>query len=979
MTMRRNSFTIPGNPSITVSLLERADGTILVTLTQSGTNVADIRGLFFDVTDAAVLSKLVVTGTQVTGSVFGNEAVTAVSGDVNMNGVNVAPFDAGISFGTSGIGGNDDIRSTSFVLSTNNGSTLTLDLLSNVDFGVRLTSVGVLGGKRTDSFKNITVSTAAPNAIDDLITTNEDSSKTGNLLANDTDANASDVLRVVEVNGVAANVGPQITLGNGALLTVNSNGSYNYNPNSKYEYLGVGESAQESFTYGISDGIAGYDTATATVTITGVNDAPDITVAAGNSASSVLTETNSGLTTGGTLTVTDVDITDLVTPSVISVTSIGATNGLTNAQLLNYLSVNPTPADTISTTTATLNWSFNSGNQAFNYLAVDKRLVLDYVVQVQDDSGSANNKDTQLVKVTINGTNDAPVAANDIASTSEDTSVTINVLANDTDVDATDILSVVEIVDTPNHGAVVINPADKTLTYTPNADYSGSDELTYRISDGNGGFSNAVVNLSVAAKADTPSLTVDVLQGSSINEVKLRIRSSLTDTDGSESLAWIVEGIPSDVAVTGTTSGSGSPVDKYITLTLPQNSDSNFNVVVKSTSTETLNGNKAVATVTKPIQYDATFNDFNRTFTATDQSMWDTGNAFNLTDSRFLGIDENYSDSFSAFLYGAWNINFKAGLQSDLELRGGSVDASLPYNIDFNTFYNRATDTLLIKPQASLLSGGSFSTDSPGGSYNLDFIFKLNGSVSAGLDFGALGKAEFFNQTITPVDETINLIDFDSDTDPSLTVDLPLGLSGTLAFPNVDTSSASSGGGLFTSSGASNNFLTLNLDVDQALADLFLRGVNPFDLSFSILTVSGSFELIDVDVLAGLNFLQNFALDVNDLDLSLKFENNTSQSVNFGEGLLLSNADSLDVDGDGLIEFVAKLAPDAEFTNDTNLGVNVGYNFDLIKGSYSDGLAISGSFGPLLDLGESFPVAAVDLWSNTFNLNFGSQSLSFAA
>ncbi len=272
--MRSNSFTIQGEPKIVVSLLEQADGSILVTLNQEGNQVGDIRGLFFDVADPSVLGSLSIDGVNVANVALGNGAITTVGGDVNMNGVKVAPFDVGIAFGTSGIGQGDDIRSTSFVLSSQNGIPLTLDLLANVDFGVRLTSVGTEGGKRTDSLKNVTVSTAAPDAIDDLITTTEDDPTTGNLLANDTDANPSDVLSVIEINGVATSVGSQIALSSGALLTVNANGAYSYNPNGKFEYLAVGESTQESFTYRIFDGVAGFDTATATVTINGVNDAP---------------------------------------------------------------------------------------------------------------------------------------------------------------------------------------------------------------------------------------------------------------------------------------------------------------------------------------------------------------------------------------------------------------------------------------------------------------------------------------------------------------------------------------------------------------------------------------------------------------------------------------------------------------------------------------------------------------------------------
>ena len=50
-----------------------------------------------------------------------------------------------------------------------------------------------------------------------------------------------------------------------------------------------------------------------TITITGTNDAPVITVGDGDSAAATLCETNAGLTTSGTLTVTDADVTDTVT------------------------------------------------------------------------------------------------------------------------------------------------------------------------------------------------------------------------------------------------------------------------------------------------------------------------------------------------------------------------------------------------------------------------------------------------------------------------------------------------------------------------------------------------------------------------------------------------------------------------------------------------------------------------------------------
>jgi VCBS repeat-containing protein len=132
------------------------------------------------------------------------------------------------------------------------------------------------GVGNTRFFQNRSVN-EPPVAEDDSRTTKENTAVTGNVLTNDTDpdvADVGDVLTVSAVNGVAAGVGNQIALTSGALLTLNTNGSYNYNPNSQFESLGTGQTATDSFTYTVSDGRGGTDDAAVTVTITGVNDTP---------------------------------------------------------------------------------------------------------------------------------------------------------------------------------------------------------------------------------------------------------------------------------------------------------------------------------------------------------------------------------------------------------------------------------------------------------------------------------------------------------------------------------------------------------------------------------------------------------------------------------------------------------------------------------------------------------------------------------
>ncbi|MEZ0083758.1 Ig-like domain-containing protein [Bradyrhizobium japonicum] len=114
----------------------------------------------------------------------------------------------------------------------------------------------------------------APVAINDAILVAEDGPPAdGSVLINDTDADGN-ALSVSELNGSAANVGTQITLASGALLTVGADGSVAYDPNGAFNHLNDSEIATDSFTYTVSDGNGGTATATATVTVNGVTDAP---------------------------------------------------------------------------------------------------------------------------------------------------------------------------------------------------------------------------------------------------------------------------------------------------------------------------------------------------------------------------------------------------------------------------------------------------------------------------------------------------------------------------------------------------------------------------------------------------------------------------------------------------------------------------------------------------------------------------------
>jgi hypothetical protein len=113
---------------------------------------------------------------------------------------------------------------------------------------------------------------------------------------------------------------------------------------------------------------------------------------------------------------------------------------------------------------------------------------VDYIATT---SGAVNYSYTILPNQT---TNNPPDAVDDIASTTEDTLVNIDVLDNDSDVDG-DTLSVTSVSDPPN-GTAEIQP-DDTVNYIPDTGYIGADSFTYDISDGNGGSDTATVNVTV--------------------------------------------------------------------------------------------------------------------------------------------------------------------------------------------------------------------------------------------------------------------------------------------------------------------------------------------------------------------------------------------------------------------------------------------------------------------------------------------------
>jgi len=114
----------------------------------------------------------------------------------------------------------------------------------------------------------IPVANRAPDAVDDTYSIGEDeSSVLGNAITNNDSDPDNDILTATAQTDFAGS--------NGGLFSIGSDGRVSFNANGAFESLDEGESATTSFTYEISDGEGGTDTATVTVTVNGANDAPN--------------------------------------------------------------------------------------------------------------------------------------------------------------------------------------------------------------------------------------------------------------------------------------------------------------------------------------------------------------------------------------------------------------------------------------------------------------------------------------------------------------------------------------------------------------------------------------------------------------------------------------------------------------------------------------------------------------------------------
>ena len=414
------------------------------------------------------------------------------------------------------------------VLEVPTTSSLGADITINADgsfsydlAGVDLSGLGV-GETTTDSFpymvedgnggisyEVVTVTINGVNDVpvagDDTDSTDQNTSTGGNVLTNDSDPDDNDTLTVEAGT---------LNLTSGATVTINTDGSYSYDPNGAFDYLGVGESAIDTFDYTVSDGNGGTDTATVTVTVNGLNDTP---VAGDDTAT-----TDQDTATGGNVLTNDTDPDDNDTLTVTAQTLTTVNGAAVTINEDGSYSYDPTPSATLG--------ALGHGESAID--------TFDYTVS--DGNGGT---DTATVTVTVNGVNDVPVAGDDTATTDQNTVLGgTGLLANDTDADGDTLVTVGETLTTAGGAIVTIN-TDGSYSYDPDGqfDYLGvgesvDDTFSYTVSDGNGGTDTATVTITVNGLNDAPVAGDDTATTDQDTATGGNVLTNDTDPDDNDTL-----------------------------------------------------------------------------------------------------------------------------------------------------------------------------------------------------------------------------------------------------------------------------------------------------------------------------------------------------------------------------------------------------------------------------------------------------------
>ena len=385
-----------------------------------------------------------------------------------------------------------------------------------------------------------------PVANSQSVSVQEDSSKSITLTATDAE---SDTLTYT-VSG-----GPS----HGTLNGIGTN--LTYTPDANYN-------GTDSFQFTAKDKYLTSEAATVSITVTEVNDP----VIVANDSKSTPEDT------ALTFPASDLTANDSAGPNesdqTLTVTGVITTPDTHGSVALNAGQITYTPAA-----------NYN-GPASFDYQVCDNGTT----------NGSPDHQcGTGTVNITVDSVNDNPIAANDAATTDEDTPVIIDVVSNDTDVDG-DLLTL-DSVNSAANGTVTIS-SGKAL-FSPSANFSGTGSFTYVVKDGQGGQATGNVTVTINPVNDAPTADVKMVVTDEDTSVSITLTGSDVETSASN-LSFNVTTTPQHGTLTGT-----APNLKYV-----PNADYNGTDSFQFTVTDTGDGASHALTST-PATVTVTINPVN--------------------------------------------------------------------------------------------------------------------------------------------------------------------------------------------------------------------------------------------------------------------------------------------------------------------------------------------------------------------------------
>jgi VCBS repeat-containing protein len=325
----------------------------------------------------------------------------------------------------------------------------------------------------------------------------------------------ADTLDVHKASFVAGGSGYLGTFSLGAVDQAGNSVGWSFQvADSVLDSLQAGQKLTQTYEVTVDDDHGGTAKQTVTISITGTNDAPILTVDNSGSVTEDVSVVAGKLSDSGSLSYADVDIGDTHT---VSSTLAGAPVW-SGGNLSAVLSASQIAELTSNFSTAGSSWNYNVSNALVQFLDSGETITFSYNVAVTDDKGAT---DTETVTITINGANDAPVVASTSVWLPSDPAQQTPGYTNGyplqvsvpTDVDGENVT--VTAITAPNevfyfNGSSYVALTAGTILYNPAAGVNLLDDLVYRPTSAIDDTFSRTLNLTASDGTNTTPYSVTI-------------------------------------------------------------------------------------------------------------------------------------------------------------------------------------------------------------------------------------------------------------------------------------------------------------------------------------------------------------------------------------------------------------------------------------------------------------------------------------